>query len=176
PLSPASSLPTTPGERGLCSLSFRRFTDTVRPLLASRQGRTPSMLAEKIQAEAPDAAAVLDIVRALARELQPQRKSWQSLTLGSSLERDFGLDSLSRIELLARLEKSFGVRLSEDVLGSAETPRDLLQAVLGVQPAAAPAARPEIAEPLSAGEAAPDRTRSLVEVLEWHAWRDPGRR
>ncbi len=134
------------------------------------------MLAEKTQAEAPDAAAVLDAVRVLARELQPQGKSWQGLTLDSSLERDVGLDSLGRIELLARLEKSFGVRLSEDVLGSAETPRDLLQAVLGAHPAAAPAARPEIAEPLAAGEAAPDRTRSLVEVLEWHAARDAGRR
>ncbi|HEY7213938.1 MAG TPA: AMP-binding protein [Thermoanaerobaculia bacterium] len=133
------------------------------------------MLAEKTQTEAPDAATVLDVVRGLARELQPQGRSWQSLALDSSLERDFGLDSLSRIELLARLEKAFGVRLAEDVLGSAETPRDLLQAVLGAHPAAAPA-RLEIADPLSAGEAAPDRTRSLVEVLEWHAHRDPGRR
>ena len=33
-----------------------------------------------------------------------------------------------------------------------------------------------IAEPLAAAEAAPDRTRTLVEVLEWHAQRDPNRR
>src|SRR5262245_20543715 len=134
------------------------------------------MLAEKTQAEAPDAVAVLEIVQALARELQPQGKSWRGFTLDSSLERDVGLDSLGRIELLARLEKAFGVRLAEDVLGSAETPGDLLQAVLGAHPAAAPAVRLEIAAPLAAGEAAPDRTRSLVEVLEWHAHRDPGRR
>ncbi len=134
------------------------------------------MLAEKTQAEAAEPAAVLEIARALARELQPQRKSWQSLALDSSLERDLGLDSLGRIELLARLEKTFGVRLSEDVLGSAETPRDLLRALGDAHPSGSPVRRPEIVEPLGAGEAAPDRTRTLVEVLEWHAHRDPGRR
>src|SRR5262245_17831269 len=134
------------------------------------------MLAEKTQAEAPDAVAVLEIVQALARELQPQGKSWRGFTLDSSLERDVGLDSLGRIELLARLEKAFRVRLSEDVLGAAETPRDLLQALLSDHPSASPARRLEIVEPLAAAEAAPDRTRSLVEVLEWHAHRDPARR
>ena len=133
------------------------------------------MLAEKTQAAAPEPAAVLEIARALARELQPQRPSGQTLTLDSSLERDFGLDSLGRVELLSRLERSFGVRLPEEVLGSAETPRDLLQALLAAHPAVSPAG-PQVAEPLGAGEAAPARTRSLVEVLEWHAERHPERR
>jgi 1-acyl-sn-glycerol-3-phosphate acyltransferase len=134
------------------------------------------MLAERARAEAPEPAAVLEIARALARELQPQRRSGPSLTLDSSLERDFGLDSLGRVELLARLERAFGARLPEEVLGSAESPRDLLQALLAAHPAAAPAGGPAIAEPLGAAEAAPDRTRSLVEVLEWHAERHPERR
>ncbi len=135
------------------------------------------MLQEKARAEAPEPVAVLEIAQALARELQPQRKSWQSLTLDSSLERDLGLDSLGRVELLARLERAFGVRLPEAVLGSAETPRDLLQAVLKTHPAASSwERRLEIVEPLGAAEAVPDRTRSLVEVLEWHAQRHPERR
>src|SRR5512134_2066944 len=108
------------------------------------------MLPEPTRAEAPETAAVLAIVLGLVRELQPQRKSWQALGLDSSLDRDFGLDSLGRIELLARLERAFGVRLPEEVLGSAETPRDLLQALLAVHPAAAPAGRPEIVQPLGA--------------------------
>jgi 1-acyl-sn-glycerol-3-phosphate acyltransferase len=127
-------------------------------------------------AEPPSPKAVLDVAQALARELQPQRKSWSSLTLDSSLERDLGLDSLGRVELLARLERSFGVRLPEAALGSAETPRDLLQALLVGHPAAAEGAAFELLDPLEAAEAAPDRTRSLVEVLEWHAQRHPDRR
>jgi len=137
------------------------------------------MLPEPAQvetAEPPSPKAVLDVAQALARELQPQRKSWSSLTLDSSLERDLGLDSLGRVELLARLERSFGVRLPEAALGSAETPRDLLQALLVGHPAAAEGAVFELLEPLEAAEAAPDRTRSLVEVLEWHAQRHPDRR
>ncbi|HEV8580580.1 MAG TPA: AMP-binding protein [Thermoanaerobaculia bacterium] len=134
------------------------------------------MLAEKARAGTPEPEAVLEIARGLARELQPQGRSWQSLTLDSSLERDLGLDSLGRVELLARLEKAFGVRLPEEVLGSAETPRDLLRALLAAHPAVSPAGRPALVEPLGAGESAPDRTRSLVEVLEWHAQRHPERR
>ncbi len=125
--------------------------------------------------EPPSPEAVLEIAETLARELQPGRRG-RSLTLESSLERDLGLDSLGRVELLGRLERSFGVRLPEEVLASAETPRDLLQALLSGHPAAGEGAELRIAEPLAAAEAAPDRTRTLVEVLEWHAQRTPDRR
>ncbi|HEX4961822.1 MAG TPA: AMP-binding protein [Thermoanaerobaculia bacterium] len=125
--------------------------------------------------DAPSAGAVLEIAEALARELQPGRRG-RSLTLDSSLERDLGLDSLGRVELLGRLEKAFGTHLPEEVLASAETPRDLLQALLSSHPAAAAGSTLHIVEPLAAAEAAPDRTRSLVEVLEWHAQRTPDRR
>jgi 1-acyl-sn-glycerol-3-phosphate acyltransferase len=138
-----------------------------------------SLVSERVRAEGPappSPAAVLGIAQALARELQPQRRSWVSLTLDSSLERDLGLDSLGRVELLARLERAFGVRLAEEVLGSAETPRDLLRALLDGHPSTSRDDRLELVEPMEAAEAAPDRTRSLVEVLEWHAHRHPERR
>src|SRR5436305_1972199 len=120
--------------------------------------------------------AAVERAETLARELQPGRRG-RSLTLDSSLERDLGLDSLGRVELLGRLEKAFGVRLAEEVLAASETPRDLLQAVLAGHPAAEGAAL-QIVEPVAdaAAEAAPHRTRTLVEVLEWHAHRHPDRR
>ena len=92
------------------------------------------MIAEKAAAPAP--ADVLEIVQGLARELQPQRGG-RAVSLDSSLERDLGFDSLGRVELLARLEKAFGVRLPEGLLGAAETPRDLLAALAVAHPAAA---------------------------------------
>ncbi|MEO6193271.1 MAG: AMP-binding protein [Thermoanaerobaculia bacterium] len=131
------------------------------------------MIAEK--AEAPAPADLLEIVQGLTRELQPQRGA-RAVSLDSSLERDLGFDSLGRVELLARLEKAFGVRLPEDLLSAAETPRDLLQALAVAHPAAAPGEGFESIAPLGGGEAAPDRTRTLLEVLEWHAERHPGRR
>ena len=133
------------------------------------------MLSEPVHAQAPEPAAVLEIVQELARELQPQRRT-HGVSLDSSLERDLGFDSLGRVELLARLERSFGVRLPEGLLGSAETPRDLLQALAAAHPAAAPGEGFGTIEPLGGGEAAPDRTRTLLEVLDWHARRHPDRR
>jgi 1-acyl-sn-glycerol-3-phosphate acyltransferase len=126
--------------------------------------------------ETPQApAALLEIVEGLAREMQPQRRPG-GLSLDSSLERDLGLDSLGRVELLARVEKSFGVRLPEEVLGSAETPRDLLAALAVAHPASAMEEGSGFLAPLEGGEAAPDRTRTLLEVLDWHARRHPDRR
>ena len=84
-----------------------------------------------------DAAGVLlETVRQLAGELHVRSRGEMSATLDSSLERDLGFDSLGRVELLARIEGVFGISLPEHVLANAETPRDLLQAVLTFEPAA----------------------------------------
>ncbi len=48
----------------------------------------------------------------------------------SQLDRDLGLGSLERVELLARLETVFGVRLADSVVAEANTPEDLAQALL----------------------------------------------
>ncbi|HVR96373.1 MAG TPA: AMP-binding protein, partial [Thermoanaerobaculia bacterium] len=123
------------------------------------------------------AREVLEIAEGLARELQPRRKG-RPLGLDASLERDLGLDSLGRVELLARLERASGVRLPETTLAQAETLRDLLQALASASPDG-PGGNTwaDLASaPLEAAEAAPDRTRTLVEVLEWHAERHPRRR
>ncbi|HEY0510531.1 MAG TPA: AMP-binding protein, partial [Thermoanaerobaculia bacterium] len=132
-----------------------------------------SPVTEQARAAAP--AAILEIIQGLAQELQPGRRP-RDPSLDDSLERDLGLDSLGRVELLARVEKRFGVRLPDEVLGAAETPRDLLQALAAAHPAAAPKEGFDVLTPLAAGEAAPDRTRTLLEVLDWHAQRHPERR
>ena len=89
---------------------------------------------QKKQSPEETAESLLDVVRQLAAELQPGRKHLLSVTLDSSLDRDLGLDSLARVELLIRIERTFEVMLSEQVLAGAETPRDLLRAVLSGSP------------------------------------------
>ena len=42
---------------------------------------------------------------------------------GDSLDRDLGLGSLERVELLLRIEQAFGVRLADDVMVAADTDR-----------------------------------------------------
>jgi len=128
------------------------------------------------QAPAAIAEELVGLVRALARELQPGRRSLESATLDSSLERDFGLDSLARAELLLRLERAFGIRLSESLLTSAETPRDLLRALLAGPSGTAGLSSSILEEPQAPAEPAPERTRTLLEVLDWHVQRHPERR
>jgi fatty-acyl-CoA synthase len=73
---------------------------------------------------------VLDVVRALLEELGSQGVL-PSLGNGSNLDRDLGLGSLERVELLARLEKEFDVRLPDRLTAEANTPDDLARAILG---------------------------------------------
>jgi fatty-acyl-CoA synthase len=96
-------------------------------------------------------ARVLEVVRELLSELGHE-SAMRSAAPASHLDRDLGLGSLERVELLLRLEKAFGVRLNEDALAAAETVQDLTAAVgvatgattLTFAPAEAPAQSPGI--------------------------------
>jgi len=115
------------------------------------------------------ATTVLEIVTALARETRATGGDAPRAGLDTALERDLGFDSLERAELLLRLERAFRVRLPARTLVEAETPRDLVRAVLAGSTQALPAAI-TVATPMPEPEAAtPDRAETLVEVLEWHA-------
>jgi len=52
------------------------------------------------------------------------------LTATSLLDRDLGLGSLERVELLARLETEFGVRMPDAIAAQANTPDELSNAIL----------------------------------------------
>ena len=78
-------------------------------------------------------AALIAIAQDLSHELYPGRRSTLRAGLNSSLELDWGFDSLSRAELLLRVERAFSVRLPEKLLGEAETLSDLLSALADAQ-------------------------------------------
>jgi acyl carrier protein len=120
--------------------------------------------------------AFLELALELSRELHPARRR-RRLTPDSTLERDAGLDSLARVELLLRAEKRLGVRLPDHAILSAETFRDLLAAVEAA-PAGEPVTASEGPAPdsgTSAEEEWPESAETLVEALEWHAQRHPNR-
>jgi fatty-acyl-CoA synthase len=75
-----------------------------------------------------DEERVLDVVRELVAELGHE-SAVRSARPSSHLDRDLGLGSLERVELLLRLEKMFGTRLDEGVLAAAETVQDLITAL-----------------------------------------------
>jgi 1-acyl-sn-glycerol-3-phosphate acyltransferase len=116
---------------------------------------------------------VLALVAALVAELGGPRAGTR-VSLDESLERDLGLGSLERVELLVRLEHAFGLRLPDAVMAAATSPADLVAALLAGE-TAAPERVPERAAPPEPGAAAPVATATLVEALGWHAARWPDR-
>ena len=126
-----------------------------------------------VPAAAPDPQALMEEVAALARELNPSKPP-AVLRPDSSLERDAGLDSLGRMELLRRLERRFGLRLDERQVLAAEAVGDLIQAVQG-SPAGAPTAAPQPAAAPGEEVAVPLRAGTLVEALRWYAEASPER-
>jgi acyl carrier protein len=98
-------------------------------------------------------------------------------TLDSALERDLGLDSLARVELMTRIEHAFGVSLPEQALVTAETPRDLLRFVRSAQPGRPQGVPHALRSLAQAGGAAraPLQTKTLGEALAWHVEHQPQR-
>jgi 1-acyl-sn-glycerol-3-phosphate acyltransferase len=123
------------------------------------------------------AEVILQLVQRLAAELHPTRTAVPTATLDSLLDRELGFDSLGRVELLARVERALNINLPEQVLATAETPRDLLRAAQQasatagpgpLSPAVKPAPREEIGE-------TPEDAETLIEVLDWHVRAHPAR-
>jgi fatty-acyl-CoA synthase len=116
---------------------------------------------------------VLEVVERLLAELgggPPGRV----VTRLHVLDRDLGIGSLERVELLLRLEQAFGVRLADAVMADAATPGDLADAIRAAAPAPLEP-QPEVEPSIGPGLSAPPQARTLVEVLEWHAGTHPDR-
>lgn len=119
---------------------------------------------------------VLEVVAAVAREARPHVEP--HVTLDSSLEKELGLDSLARVELVLRLERDFGASLPEQALATSETPRDLLRFLLAGAGHAPQVADRSVASLVQTeGVRAPSETqaRTLTEALEYHVERQPDR-
>ena len=121
------------------------------------------------------AGVLLETVRQLAVESHAHSGANIFAALDDSLERDLGFDSLGRVELISRLERVFGISLPERTLANAETPRDLLQAVLTAAPAAAPLKGVPRSEAPVRVHAEPSDALTLTEVLDWHVHAHPHR-
>jgi len=127
---------------------------------------------------APDAAAadtarrLVELVRTLVAETQ--RSAPPAIGLDSRLVEDLGIDSLARVELNLRLEKTFGRRLEDARLASVETPREILAALRIMPAGGAPLARVEPIVP-EGFSGSPEEATTLMQVLDWHVERHAGR-
>src|SRR6516165_2714662 len=116
------------------------------------------------------------LVCELVRELHGQSARAFDVSLSSRLDRDLGIDSLGRTELMLRIERVFRIRLPAGIMGEAETVGDILAALERSPPSAEggvaaeppPSSQPAVAAAMGA--------KTMVEALEWHVARHPDRR
>ena len=92
---------------------------------------------------------VLGTLRALLAELRGGPPP-APVALDDLLDRDLGLGSLERVELVLRLQKRFGVDIPDEALAEAQRGRDIVAALLrasapGPERAVCPVAMPEAA-------------------------------
>ena len=117
---------------------------------------------------------LLALIGQLVAELRPGASTRAGLD--SRLDKDLGLDSLARVELMARIERAFAIQLNADLLGTAETPRDLLGVILAGGGAVLEASAHLRREALGGiDEEGPDAAMNLVDILLWHVERHPAR-
>ena len=114
---------------------------------------------------------VIAIISDLVCELQSRPRQEIAVSRASRLDRDLGIDSLSRAELILRLEYALRIRLPANVISDVETVGDLIAALAQSTPQRGPArtASPQIQSLPSVP--APVEARTLLEVLDWHVER-----
>ena len=126
---------------------------------------------------------VLDVLRGLLEELGSYG-AVAELSVQSNLDRDLGLGSLERVELLTRLENAFEVRLPDTVAAEASTPEDLIAAIVvapgmlagveeefsGLRAAAAAAAGER-----EAADSIIEKAETLVEAIRYRGVHDAQR-
>jgi 1-acyl-sn-glycerol-3-phosphate acyltransferase len=134
----------------------------------------PKMAATVAEQQFPE-RDLIALIREFVRELHPQRIRFIDVLPSSRIERDLGIDSLGRTEMILRIERAFRIRLPAQIIGEAETVHDLIRALEQAEPARE---RIALEAPMvSALPAVPaaSEAQTLIEVLEWHAAQHPDR-
>ena len=116
---------------------------------------------------------VLAVIRKLAREVGGARAE-RAVGPETSLDREVGLGSLERVELLARLERTFGRTLDDRCL-QIDTAAGLTRAILEAAPGEPLATLAREPEPVGAATEIGSGVRTLHESLWRHSRLDPER-
>ncbi|MCI0527298.1 MAG: AMP-binding protein, partial [Nitrospira sp.] len=116
---------------------------------------------------------VLEIVRQLVADLGTER-AIRAVALDASLDRELGLGSLERVELLIRVEKAFSIQIPDNLVAQADTPRDIAYAILNGE-----SSRQEIRRhprhSIQEAHLLPTNANTLEEVLRSYAQAEPDR-
>ena len=126
-------------------------------------GPTADVIYEAAGEPAGQERDLIAIVEGLVRDLHAAPAGSVHITPASRLDRDLGIDSIGRVELMLRIERDFRLRLPTTVLSEVETVADLLAAVERTAMRSGPmhAGATPTARPLPS-VSAPEQARTLV--------------
>ena len=122
------------------------------------------------------ARQLLTLVGKLVSELHPGSQATKAIKLSSKLDSDLAFDSLGRVELIHRIENTFGISLADNTFATVESVTDLLNAILTNKGNTA-LFEHEVLANLALGEVdeRPVNEKTLMDVLHWHLQRHPQR-
>ncbi|MCW9004018.1 MAG: AMP-binding protein [Gammaproteobacteria bacterium] len=124
----------------------------------------------------PVVTELLQLIDTLVNEVHPHRPSTKKTTLDSRFEKELGLDSLTRVELISRIEKKFNLALPEKIFAEAESPRDLLRAIQSAENQITNLHAANVQTIVRDDvQATPDDSLTLVDILNWHVKNHPNR-
>ncbi len=121
------------------------------------------------------ATELLQVIQTLVAEIHPHQTNNTNITLDSRFDKDLGLDSLSRVELITRVEKQFQLALPDITFAEAVSARDLLRALQLASSPRSSLSQIDIAltETSTDSDITPDKANTLIEVLNWHVETHP---
>jgi acyl carrier protein len=128
-----------------------------------------------LASEGDAAVRVVALTQKLVDELHVHSSSVPSVRLDASIDRDLGLDSLARAELISRVENEFSVIVPDQALFSIDTLADVLATIQSADSKGVPDASVSRDTALDAVDTLPDQVQTLQQLLDWHAIRHPQR-
>ncbi|MDQ2993374.1 MAG: AMP-binding protein [Pseudomonadota bacterium] len=110
---------------------------------------------------------LLGITRKLLIDIEHQR-SLHAVSLTADLQRELGIGSLEKAELINRIELNFAIHLPESLLTEAETLHDFVKPIATAHPFIAPSSSLRESH-LSASKIDSSKASTLVEILQSYA-------
>jgi len=117
---------------------------------------------------------LLILTRQFLLEQETERAVY-AVSLDASLERQLGIDSLGKVELFHRIEKTFGVQLPDLVMAEADNLQTIAKALLIAQPPKKFFQKQVVAPVLESVDLDLSKIGTLQDVLIQYAIRDPHR-
>ncbi len=115
---------------------------------------------------------ILDLLRHFLQELGSDR-AFRTIAVESFLDRDLGIDSLGRVELLHRVENHFQIKLPISVMAEAESVLDIIMGIQHLSPMHD--TKKEFVSKLPESSIDPSSAETLTELLILYGEKEPNR-